>query len=409
MKKLLALLLALMLGISCVACGAADSGTADTPDADQPADAAADTDATAPADSDTDTDAAPTPTGGDFDDFARPRTVEAPRVGFLSAVSSDEAHNRAVHQAEIECEHRGWELVYTEYTDDEDCVAQMTSLIAQDVDAIILHSITSIESKEALIAQARAAGIGVYSLDSGMVNGCLMNVCAANGVAGMQVFYQVGADYNWDFGMTILYLSIVAPMTERLEPIRSILNNDTLYPNVTLLNQQDLADFLPAPQTQEFEYTKTWIEQYGKDLDFILCGSDGMCVSVNEVCKSMGYDWIKTAGFDGSSVSFAYLRDPASPTAYIYAQPLELYCHTVFESIDALQVKGLNPGDDGCNIAASGATIFCQGTLVNKDTVPAVGETFHEAFDYFDANDSTGWWTWTEAGGASVIGSGESA
>ena len=81
----------------------------------------------------------------------------------------------------------------------------------------------------------------------------------------------------------------------------------------------------------------------------------------------------------------------------------------MFESIDALQVKGLNPGDDGCNIAASGATIFCQGTLVNKDTVPAVGETFHEAFDYFDANDSTGWWTWTEAGGASVIGSGESA
>jgi len=406
MKKILALLMVLTMILSLSACSTTDSKETEAKTSSEELNTSAGSDDAAEGeDSTNSSDDGSNITVEAFDEYVRPRIKDSLKVGLLMQTSTDEALLRAVRQAEIEAYHRGWEIVTVEYSNDEDCVSAFTNLIAQDVDAIFLNSISGIEAKTAVVEQARDAGIGVYALDTGMADGVIMNVSSANGLAAMELFYQVAADTNWDAGCAFLYLGVVAPHIERLSPIRSLLESDMIYPNMSLIAEQDLADYLPSPQTYEYEYTKTWVQNYGEDLGVIFCGAGAMMASVNEVCKALNADWVICAGFDGSSTTYAYLREGGA-TRYVYSLPSEQFTHECFEAMEAIQVKGLNPGDEGINIGNVNETIYLSGAIVTLENCPAIGETFHTVYSYYDPDDADGWWNWTDETGPMLIGDG---
>lgn len=419
MKKLVALLLVMVMVMGLSACSSTDNnGTAENEitenESSDDSNAAEDSNEEGEAaegeiaeEETGDNDNSSTVSAEAFDAYARPRVKESLKVGLLMQTSTDEALLRAVRQAEIEANYRGWEIVTVEYSNDEDCVSAFTNLIAQDVDAIFLNSISGIEAKTSVVEQAREAGIGVYALDTGITDGIITNVSSTNGLAAMELFYQVAADTGWDAGCAFLYLGVVAPHIERLSPIRSLLESDMVYPNMSLIAEQDLADYLPSPQTYEYEYTKTWIQNYDEDLNVIFCGAGAMMASVNEVSKALNADWIICAGFDGSSTTYAYLRENGA-TKYVYSLPSEQFTHECFEAMDAIQVKGLNPGDEGCNVSKVGDTIYLTGAIVTLENCPEVGETFHTVYAYYDPDDADGWWNWTDDKGPMLIGDGSS-
>ena len=115
-------------------------------------------------------------------------------------------------------------------------------------------------------------------------------------------------------------------------------------------------------------------------------------------------DEVWVSGFDGGSQAWAYIRNN-TPLRYSYAVPDELFIHQVLELIDQIQVQGLNPGDEGCLISRAGETIYCEGIVIDRDNVPAVGTNIHAVFDYYggDPDDEDAWYNWNDGDGAYVV------
>ena len=119
MKKLLALILALVMVLGLVACGKTDAPVADKP-ADAPADAPADKPADAPA-----ADAVVGDRNGDG----------VVKVGFANIAETVYQHYKIKESFEVACANRGWELVYMcNNLDGQTAVANADQMLLMGID-----------------------------------------------------------------------------------------------------------------------------------------------------------------------------------------------------------------------------------------------------------------------------------
>ena len=81
----------------------------------------------------------------------------------------------------------------------------------------------------------------------------------------------------------------------------------------------------------------------------------------------------------------------------------------MFEIIDDIQVKGLNPGDEGCLLTKAGTAVYATGLVITPDNVPAVGTPIHEVFDYYgmDPEDPDAWFNWDDGNGIYMVTEGD--
>lgn len=341
-----------------------------------------------------------------FDDFARPVVKEDGNltIAYIHARPDAESQTRCAHQAKIEAAHRGWTLIEMPIFQDSEFTDKFRNALNQNVDVILLGSIESMESKMDLVAEARSKGIGVYGIDNNMVPGVLVNSTMPNGIAAMELMYTIGEDCGWEANVAILTALTIQVHIERTEPIKGIIN---CYSGLELLDEVDSTSGGNDPAIYAAEVTKTWLQKYGKELNGVIGSCDYFGLPVTEAC-AQNPDLVNenfwVAGVDGGVDTWEYIRS-GTVFKYSYAQPFELFTHQVFEVIDQLQVKGMNPGDEGCLIARSGAVIYSEGFVVTPDNVPAVGQSIHAVYDYYgmDPDDADAWFNWTEEGGALMI------
>lgn len=341
------------------------------------------------------------------DGFPVPRVVkDRPiKIGAVYTNRATESVIRNWQQAEIEAAHRGWELVQQEGFNDAGFRDIVQAYVNQNVDAIIINCMPMLALKD-LIVKAREKGIGVYNQDSQLVTGVISNVTQPNGVVALELFYKVGEDLKWEGKIAVIGFPAFQVCVERTEPIKAII---TAYPTLELVGEE-FCEIGGAPERQQaYDFTKRWITKYGKDLKVVVSAWDGGAVGAANAIKASGFDQtqIFSIGIDGGSETWAYLRDK-TPFKYSFAQPFELYQHNVFELIDQMQIKGLKPGDEGCVIGRYGETIYEKGRVVSTDSVPDVGSSVHEVFNYYgeDPNDLDAWYNWQEAGGPYNVGTG---
>ena len=404
MKKVLSMILtASMAALLLAGCGGAENAPAAAPSA-QPASSApsGQTDQSASGEK--------TLAPGSFDEFVRPKVVEDGklRVAYIHTKPSVESQSRSLYQAGIEAAHRGWEFIDMTYNEDTEWSDYMKNAISQGVDAIILGSTESMESKTDLVAQARNAGIGVYSNDNMVVPGVIMNSTMPNGYAAMDLIYTIGEDVGWDANVGIITVPSIQVHVERTDPISAICG---VYTNMEVLDTQDGESGAGSPDANAFEIAKTWFQKYGKEINGVVASCDFIGMPVAEAATQSG-DLVSpdfwVAGIDGGSTAWTYIRN-GGHFKYNYAQPFEMFTHKVFEAIDQIQVQGLNPGDDGCLLSRVGEVIYSEGRVVTPENVPEPGQSIHAAFDYYggDPDDPDAWYNWTENGGAFIIGSGD--
>ena len=397
MKKLIALCLALAMTFTLAACNNSQTDNPTPPPNDS-------NNVIPPLGGDKDN--TPPAPGGDFDAYPHPTVVanEAMKVGYLVMSRNSEATHRSLNQAEIEAAHRGWELVEVVYEEDNNFRDSFQNLVNQGVTAIIVGSGSSQEAKADLYVSARKAGIGVYCNDNMVVDGIISNCTMPNGVAGMELLYKIGEDNGWDLNIAVIEGRNQQLMIERCDPAIALIESGA-YPNLKLLAVQDwTASGLSAAQSC-YEIAQAWLQKYGEELDCIFTGADTFGVNSAEAIAQAGDangQGTFSCGIDGGNRAFAYLRS-GSPFHYSYSQPFELYTHNVFEIISAIQIEGLSPGDEGCPIGKAGETLTFTGTVTTPETCPAVGDNIHEAFDYYDPDSTTEWYTWTDGPGPYMV------
>lgn len=341
-----------------------------------------------------------------FDEFTRPK-IKADgdlTVAHIHVRPDAESQARCSHQARIESAHRGWTYIQMPYYQDNEFIDKFRNAINQEVDVIILGSVESMESKADLIAEARNKGIGVYGIDNNLVPGILVNSTMPNGIAAMELMYAIGEDCEWQANVTIITAPTIQVHIERTEPIKGLIN---VYSGLELLDEVDSTSGGNDPAIYASEVTKAWLQKYGKELDGIIGSCDYFSLPATEA-SAQNPDLVNenfwVAGVDGGVDTWEYIRS-GTAFKYSYAQPFELFTHKAFEVIDQIQVKGMNPGDEGCLISRSGAVIYSEGYVVTPDNVPAVGQSIHAVYDYYgmDPDDPDAWFNWKEEGGALVI------
>lgn len=200
-----------------------------------------------------------------FDDYDHPRVVEDGKltVGFVHSSPDFESIARCCQQAEIEAAHRGWDIVDVVYSTDTDLRDSILNLINQDVDAIVLFSLESMDSKADLVAQARQAGIGVYNLDNTIVDGSIGNVTMPNAVAASELIYKIGEDHGWTDNIGVITKRSIRVHIERTDPIKAICG---VYDNMNILDEQDIQASSATPVQAATDYTKAWLTKYGDEM-----------------------------------------------------------------------------------------------------------------------------------------------
>ncbi|MBQ6798904.1 MAG: substrate-binding domain-containing protein [Oscillospiraceae bacterium] len=416
MKKLIALLLALVMVLALVACGAqTDAPAADAPAADAPAADAPAADAPAADAPAADAPAADAPLApgeyAAFDEYPHPvvKPDGALKIGVMAESLTSESIYRWDWQLQVECAHRGWEYVSLQYKTADNFEATFQSGINQGCDAIVLVNTASAAQWADLYNKAREQGIGIYSLDQGY-GGYIAGACSPGYTMMAELVYQVGSDYNWDLECAVIRADNQQGSRDRTFPLLGFFDYEA-YPDMNLVVTEDVSAISPVvggSMMAGLEVGKTWMEKYGTEIECVFSYGDNSAMGMAEAIMATGDTTGENTfvvGIDGGKQSWSYIRN-GEPLKYSYAQGFELQAHMIAEIIDQIQVQGLNPGDEGCDVAKSHSMLFVKGGIVTIDNVPEVGTSIHQAFDYYDptvTDPEAAWWNWTDGPGIYLV------
>lgn len=407
LRKIVSMLSVGIMAVSLAACGAssADSSTSVT----EAASAESSVSEEAVAAVSEETEAAEPVTQSDYE---HPIVKEKLKVGLMIQYVNAESMIRNKYQAEIEAAHRDWELIVNEFETADKFRDAFQSLMNQDVDAIILCNTESMDSRVDLIKQAREKGIGVYCNDNQVVDGIICNSTMPGGVASMELAYKIGEDNNWNLNMCVLNYKTGQVHLERAYPFEALTGAlGQVYPNYKLLAEEDASSGTQGSGQACYEFTQAWLQKYGDEMNGIFATCDEMAFGAVEAISQSGDttgEKCFVSGIDGGNQAWRYIREN-TPFQYCYSQPFELFTHKVFEVIDQIQVQGLNPGDEGCDISEWGETMYSTGIVVTRDNCPEIGQSVHSVYDYYggDPDDADAWYNWTDGPGIYVVSDGE--
>jgi ABC-type sugar transport system substrate-binding protein len=321
----------------------------------------------------------------------QPRVVEKPNIVFLCESMSDEAAQRNWQQAQIEVEHRGWEmkglLDLKSIPEQRDA---FQNVLNQNIDAIIITYLT-MEPLKDLILEAREKGIGVYCLDTEIREGVIISITQPNGVAGAKMTYY-GIDRTRGKGKVLILSTPDHICRQRAYVARGLLEND--WPALVVVGYEDMS--LTGWEKVAFDITQNYLTLYGKDLTWIFASWDSQGLFAASAVEGAGFtrDDIFVTGIDGGSQVYAEIRKGSSFVATI-SQPFEQYTHLIFESINQIQVEGIGIGEPGSMVPPS-TVLYLESVLTTPENVPPVGAVIHEVFadTYYDPSDKDAWYTW---------------
>ena len=150
-----------------------------------------------------------------FDNFLRPKIKSKDEivVAFLRPQLTSEWTVRAVNQVELEFENRGWKSLILPFENDSEVNDLILSAINNEVDAIVLCNMETMEAKKNAVETARNAGIGIYNVDNQIIDGVIANVTMPNGPAAAEMMYILGEKSGWKGGITSLTVESIRYIT----------------------------------------------------------------------------------------------------------------------------------------------------------------------------------------------------
>lgn len=306
-----------------------------------------------------------------------------------------ESCQRDYQQVQIECAHRGWEMVDAMTVRDPAKQREtMETLIEKNVDAIVIIY-WDMEAISDLILKARDNGIGVYCVDTELRPGVIVSCTQNNAVAGALMAYWGLARLN-ERGKVAIMSGKWHIMRRRAYTAATLFERD--FPAVELVSEE----FLPLVgyEKSALDTATNWMTKYGDELDWIFSGWDTPGQYAARAIEQAGYtrDDIFVTGIDGGSSVYSMIRS-GSPFAATVSQPFELYVHTVFDVINQVEM-GINPGDEGSLVPAS-RVIYTMPVLTDETNCPQPGSSIHAVFGYYgqDPDDPDAWFNWQDADG----------
>lgn len=269
MKKLLAMLMALMLVFSLAACGNNSAPVEDTkePVADAPADEGSG--------------AAPEVKSG------------ALKIG-ISINATSNQHNQDIYETSIaNAKARGHEVLATNANG---AAAQQTTdienLIEQNCDVIIIEN-GEAEALINVVARAKERGIYVISYESGWIEGCDTMFAVNDYASAAELYMKIAAETGFQGEIITMHHNDHPVPRAHYQTMLAILD---AYPNIKLVND----GYTGFPGTTELAYDITESALMANPgINAIWCSFDLEAIGALQACQAMGREDILIVGYDG--------------------------------------------------------------------------------------------------------------
>lgn len=273
-----------------------------------------------------------------------------------TAAAQSEQRVKAGFEAWLAESGTDWNVSFMDSNGSGEAIASnIQDAASRGVDAIIV-TMADLRASTAAIAQAAEAGIPIFSVDSGYVDGAVVDITTNNWAMSASVspylLDQMGAEGN------IVFLRMASHHGTRK---RSDVMEDVLreYSDVTVLAEHDID--ISAFFEDTTNVMQDYVARFGPDIDAVWAPWDEPAQAAINVLTAAGITDVKVIGIDGHPQAVAEVCKPDSMMIATVSQPFEGMGEQVGEWITSIVVDG-QPAEE----VIPSNTVYMDAPLVTK-------------------------------------------
>lgn len=252
-----------------------------------------------------------------------------------NAAAQSEQRVKAGFEAWLSEEGKPWKVSYLDSRGSGEAIASnIQDATARGVDAIIV-TMADLRASTAAISEAAAAGVPIFSVDSGYVDGAVVDITTNNWAMSASVspylLDQLGGAGN------IIFLRMASHHGTRK---RSDVMEDILkeYGDIKVLAEHDIdiTAFFEDTTNQMQDY----VTRFGEDIDAVWAPWDEPAQAAINVMSAAGLKDVKVIGIDGHPQAVAEVCKENSMMIATVSQPFEGMGSQVGDWISSIVIDG---------------------------------------------------------------------
>lgn len=237
----------------------------------------------------------------------------------------------------------------------EATASNLQDAASRGVDAIII-TMADLRASTAAIADAAAAGIPIFAIDSGYVDGVVVDVTTNNWAMSADVSPYLLDQIGGEGGLIFLRMAEHHGTRKRGDVMEDVLQE---YQGVEVLVEHNI-DY-----TAFFEDTTSrmqdYVARFGEDIDAVWAPWDEPAQAAINVMKAAGLTDVKVIGIDGHPQAVAEVCEPDSMMIATVSQPFEGMGAQVGDWITAIVEDGASADE-----VIPSTTVYMDAPLVTK-------------------------------------------
>lgn len=210
--------------------------------------------------------------------------------------------------------------------------SRLEDLVTMQVDAIVLVSV-DVSEIQTQVQHATSAGIPVFGVDSGYMEGMQVNATSDNYAMGEMMTTYLFHDLMQDEGTVVALTHRPHPGVIKRSEAFDALRAD--YPGITLLTEQHVD--VPNQIENARQITENLCLSYPNkgDITAIWCGWDEAAIGAAQALRDNGREEIMVIGVDGNEQAVALIDEGSNLVATV-AQDFTGMCEIVTNDVVAL-------------------------------------------------------------------------
>jgi ribose transport system substrate-binding protein len=257
----------------------------------------------------------------------------------------------------------GWQLSTLDSRGSGELTASnIQDAVERGVDAVIV-SMADLRASRAALTAASNAGVPVFAVDSGWVDGVVVDITTNNWEMSSKISIYLIDRLGGQGNIVFLRMAEHHGTRKRGDVMETMLRE---FPDVNVLVEHNI-DY-----TAFFEDTtrvmEDFVARFGDTIDAVWAPWDEPAQAAANVLIANGYDRddLIVTGIDGHPQAIDYIREAGNPFVATVAQPFELMGSTIADYIHAMLVEG-RPAEE----VIPSTTVYLNAPLITPANLPA--------------------------------------
>lgn len=274
-----------------------------------------------------------------------------------NAAAQSEQRVKAGFEAWMSEESKDWNVSYLDSRGSGEAIASnIQDATARGVDAIIV-TMADLRASSAAISEAAAAGVPIFSVDSGYVEGAIVDITTNNWAMSASVSPYLLDQLGGAGDIIFLRMASHHGTRKRSDVMEDILKE---YGDINVLAEHDIdiTAFFEDTTNQMQDY----VTRFGNDIDAVWAPWDEPAQAAINVMTAAGLKDVKVIGIDGHPQAVAEVCKEDSMMIATVSQPFEGMGSQVGDWITSIVVDG----KDAASVIPSNI-VYMDAPLVTKN------------------------------------------